>query len=179
MINRGSTYRTSIRWATGKQIHKKGKFLKGDVLRVKCKDHGIPDEWLPVRLVDSSLTSPNKLNYVRVIDADTFEISSLESPCYNTGVVRFVYNEPVDMTGFFIEMLFEDSESKLDVLNINSNGVIGDSRLEVDIPKSMIRIVIEDKDTKNILADSLDYKLLVHTGITIEQILEGTLEVKG
>lgn len=83
-------------------------------VRLTLTQHNIPDGW-PVRI--ECVSQPKELNtaddapyFVRVIDADTIEINSLNGHCWKplSGGGLVIFNKPVDITGWEFRAQFKD-----------------------------------------------------------------------
>lgn len=106
-IVKGSTYRDVLRWASGDCVFKACTIQATAPLRLTCTAHGIPDGWYVY--VEGSKDIPEATQYpVKVIDADTLEISCLNGTKFKTGSAVVRFNDPVDLTGYTAAMQIKD-----------------------------------------------------------------------
>lgn len=106
-IVKGSTYRDVLRWASSACVFKACTIQATAPLRLTCTAHGIPDGWYV--FVEGSKDIPETTQYpVKVIDANTLEISCLNGTKFKTGSAVVRFNEPVDLSGYTARMQIKD-----------------------------------------------------------------------
>ena len=130
-IVRGSTYRDTLRWATSECRFVAATLVPAAPLRFSAPDHGVPDGWQAKvegsRDIDESERYP-----LKVIDADTLEISCVNGRGFKAGPVVIRINKPVELGGYKARMQIRDRVGGVVLLELTSEGFDGEPRILID-----------------------------------------------
>lgn len=153
-IQRGKTFEFGFLYADNELVYKDITAMPSVApVRLTVVGHGIPDGW-PVQI--QCVKAPVELNtdpegenpqyFVKVIDADTIELNSVNAHCWKafSGSGLVIFNKPMDLTGWSCRSQVRDKVGGTVLFSWNSDPLeLPDGEAVVDIASSAFFLKVD------------------------------------
>lgn len=190
-IRKGKTFTHSLRYAGDPVVFKPiTNITRAAPCRLTVTDHGMLDGW-PASVesvggmveinIKKSTPTAKEFRKMKVVDANTLEISDLNSLGYSAytsgGVIR--YYTPRDLTGKTPRMVVKDKAGGTVIASTDVDH-IADGALEIvaatDIPASRVSFTFPDETTAAIVQKKAVFEAeLEYAGGTVSYLDSGTI----
>lgn len=171
-IVKGSTYRDTLRWASSLCLLKACTVVATAPVRISCTAHGVVDGW-NVQIENHVNFNPKTFYAVKVIDANTLEISCVNGAAFKAGAAVLRYNAPVDMAGYTARMKIKDKVGGTVLAELTT----ANGRIVIDnVAKTIVREIPADV-TAALAAKKGVFDLEMIQGTYVTKIDSGTVTI--
>lgn len=172
-IVKGSTYRDTLRWATGECVLKPCTISSLVPLTITCVDHGLIDGW-HVQIENYEYLPARNRYPISLLTPDTFSLPCVNGGAFRTGAAQLRYYTPVDMDGYTARMQIRDRVGgELLVELTTENGGITldnvDKLITREIPADVTAALATRRGVYDFEMVSGDYVVKIDSGTVVIQ----------